>query len=81
MQNDTEELLDWVVFVFKFVAELTLGILEFWANKEHMKFIIAAIILAIFALIINVVEVFRSFRRKNVILNQKVYWSKLSWIP
>lgn len=61
LQNDTEGLLKWVLFWFKFAAELTLGILEFWDNKKHLKILIAAIVLATFSLTINVVEIFRSF--------------------
>lgn len=81
LRKDSEGLVDWGLFGLKFAVELTLGILEFWADKNHLQILIAAIILAAFSLTLSVVEIFRCFQRKSIIHNKKVSWVKLPWIP
>ncbi|KAK9923575.1 hypothetical protein M0R45_031984 [Rubus argutus] len=81
IRDDSEGFLSWFLFGLKFAVELTLGILEFWATKKHLKILITAIILATVSFAISVVELSISFKRKKVIQNKKIFCAKLPWIP
>lgn len=65
------DVLSWLLFFVKFALEASLGALKFRANREQIKFLIPAIMIAFMALLLNGWKVVRSCKIKKVFANNK----------